>query len=116
MTGEDKQLELTMDADDDGTVPDVSSWTLEWSMRKTQTSSGAAILSKSTDLGGVVVSGVYDPDHSINQQKVLINFADTDTALLKGNVKYAHSLKRMDDTNEVVLMFGDFYLGQVTER
>lgn len=115
-TGEDKQLVITMDPDLDGTVPDVSGWELEWSLRRTQTSQGAAMLSKSTTLGGITVAGVHSPAPGTNAQKIFIDFVDTDTISIRGNVTYAHSLKRMDDGNETVLAYGDFYLGQVTER
>lgn len=122
--GEDKEIPMTVwdDSDPDAPVPiDVSTWALEWILRKGDTTIDPALIAKTTG-AGITVTGIFSSDPLVNTQIVVVRLDDTDTAsadgtsvVLKPNT-YRHSLKRTDDTLETILAFGDFELLEATSR
>ena len=121
--GEDKILEFAIYADHAMTTPvDVSGWDLIWVLRKKDGSADPALIEKETG-DGITVVGAFDSDPAANTQRVRVTLLDTDTydpeaspavELRKG--KYRHSLKRLDDGSETILVFGSFQFLQATSR
>lgn len=136
--GEDKKLQFAVynqtgltDAEllaliDAGTAEplDVSAWDLIWSLRRKDKSSDPALIEKTNGSpAGITVIGTYNATQSVNTQRVQVQINDTDSwdpdaspavALKAGT--YRHSLKRLDDGLETVLVFGKFVFMQSTTR
>ncbi len=120
--GEDKQIRFPVyDDDADPVVPlDVSGFSMIWVLRKSDTASDPALLSKTTG-SGITITGTFNADPLINTQRVVVALADTDTAGNDGSVlippkKYRYSLKRTDAGSETILAFGNFVLREATAR
>lgn len=111
--GEDKILKYAIYALDGVTPENITGWDLRFDVRK-KDSSPTAVLTK-TSGAGITITGTYDVSPSINTQRVEISIADTDTNDLKP-FTYRYSLKRMNDTGEAILAFGNLVLRQATVR
>lgn len=116
--GEDKILELTIFQQDGVTPLDVSALPLEWNLKKTDKASDPGIFTKGTTAGDLTIVGTYNVDPAINTQRVWLTFtpSDTDSGLVKPNVAYRHSLKRLDSGSNAILTFGSFTFLQATEH
>jgi hypothetical protein len=106
-TGEDKILEFEVLSADGTTAEDVSSWTLQWVVRKTVDSPNTLILKEA--LTGLAVVGVYNSIKSVNTQRVRITITAEDTEKLAA-AAYPHALKRTDDNGETILAYGTLTL------
>ena len=119
--GEDKQIRFPVyDDDNDGIPLDVSGYAMTWILRKKDTASDPALLTKTTG-AGITVTGTFDVDPDVNTQRVVVTLADTDMATDLGVViipplKYRYSLKRTDAGSETILAFGNFVLREATAR
>lgn len=104
--GMDFDYEVTIKNEDESACLDVSAWALSWMVKYDQGDADAlAQLVKTTALGGIVVSGVFNTDPTLNTQLVTISIADTDTdALLPGC--FVYELKRTDAGFETPLAEG----------
>lgn len=103
-----------------GTPQDVSGWAISFLVRTSDTTSNAAVITKSVG-SGIAITGSYNASHSLNTQRVEVTIADTDTwpdvgTPLSAPKNYRHSLKRTDAGSEKILAFGDFYLRKATAR
>lgn len=96
---------------------DVTGWALTWVLKKKV--DGAALIEKATSGSGIVISGVYDADPSVNTQRVEVTIDDTDTydpdaspeiEIRPGD--YVYALKRTDAGGETILAYGKFKLLQ----
>lgn len=110
--GEDKVIRFTI-TDGDNVPVDVAGWTFEWIVRKSDTDTETAVLSKTT-AAGIAVSGIFNVDPTLNTQRVVVTLTDTDLGIAAR--QYRHALKRADDGYETVLSYGDFVLAQVVAR
>jgi hypothetical protein len=112
--GEDKNIEFTIFGPDNVTPVDVTGWTLEWNMRKTDKAGDPPLLRKYQN-NGLALVGVFNANAQQNTQRVRITFGSDDTSLLKPMV-YRHSLKRTDVGSESILSYGSIELLQATEH
>jgi hypothetical protein len=110
--GEDKFLSFTIFGRDKITPIDVSEWTMEWVLRKTDAGADPALLLKVTPTD-IQVVGEYNVDPTVNTQRVRIFFSRTDTSLLRATT-YRHSLKRIDPGYAGILSFGNCTFRQAT--
>lgn len=89
---------------------------LSWRLKKTLGQPDAsALVTKTTGGSGVVVSGTYDPNPSLNTQKVEVDIDASDTLPLSPRIA-VHELKRMDAGFETVLSFGPATLQRGVHR
>jgi len=108
--GEDRTLSYEILADDGTSMEDVSTFTLEWTLRKDVAAKhpyrvqGSVVLTKTSALG-ISVTGTYDSVRATNTQRVIVTIADTDTEAFAGG-RYVAALKRMDAGLESVLSHG----------
>lgn len=124
--GEDKFLEFKVYEADGATPLDATGLALEWSLKKKAKDPDPPLIGKSVG-SGITIVGVFNISPAQNTQRVRVTFAsaDTDPAVtsvlpsnpytLKAGVAYAHSLKRWDTGNELVLSDGTFTFRQATE-
>jgi len=107
--GEDKILSYEVFSADGVTMEDVTSFQMEWSLRKTIPGKdpfrvqGEIIFTKSTT--DVTVIGAYNSSRGTNTQRVLVPIYDIDTENMTGG-RYVCSLKRMNAGLEAVLSHG----------
>jgi hypothetical protein len=99
----------------DGTYvpPDISAWAIQFVVRLKDGSPDPAII----DVAVSGTLGTYATTVATNTQQVYVDLSDTQMNLfsaLKDGKTYRWSLKRMDDTLETVLAYGDFIPQQVT--
>ena len=126
--GDDIALEFEVFEDDlvvdddgayvSGTPQDVAGWALAFAVRTSDTTSAAAVLSKTTS-AGITITGTFDDVHADNTQRVVVAIADTDTydgAVLVAPKTYRYSLKRTDAGSEKTLAFGKFVLRELPVR
>lgn len=122
--GEDKILDFIVTGED-GLPFDVTGMTLEWSLKKKDKDPDPPIIGKSVG-SGIAIVGVFNSNPAVNTQRVRVTFLDTETDpfttsglgtpyTLKAKVAYRHSLKRLDNNNEVVLSYGSITFRQATE-
>jgi hypothetical protein len=108
--GEDKILSYEVFSDDGVTMEDVTSFQMEWSLRKTIPGKdpfrfqGEVVITKST-VDVITVTGAYNATQNTNTQRVLVPIYDIDTENMTGG-RYVCSLKRMDAGLEAVLSHG----------
>lgn len=112
--GEDKPfylelLETEYGADGSPEEPDADSvpvnmtgWSILFDVRKSVTAPDPAIFSKTAS-----IVGVYNASRALNTQRAVVSLTDTEmnTVIAK---TYKFSWKRMDDSSETVLSYGDF--------
>jgi hypothetical protein len=86
----------------------ISGWTLSWMVKRYKDQAdAAAILTKTTTGGAIVISGSFNADPDVNTQVATLTIADTDTTSVAPRM-YWHELKRMDAGFEVPLVVGAF--------
>lgn len=96
---------------------DVSGWAMSWTLRRTVDAS-SALIEKATGGNGIIVSGAFNVDPTLNEQQVEVTIEDTDTydasadppVDVRPSKSYRYALKRTDDGSETVLVFGKFCL------
>lgn len=110
--GEDKTLTLTIYqpgttlaqiAAGTAVVQNLTGWTIDWVMREEDTSTGAAVLTKTATIS--------TPANGI----AIVAIADTDTDALTPR-KYRQAWKRTNEGNEGILAIGDAWLRQAPAR
>lgn len=102
--GADLTLRFTVYADAEHTAcVDVSTYTLQYVLRKHNKDADPALISKTVG-SGITVTGAFHPDPATNAQVVLVAIADVDTDDLKEG-DYQHALKRQDAGVETVLAY-----------
>ncbi len=98
---------------------DVSSWDLEWMLRKKVNSADPPLIVKTTagSPAGIQITGTYNADPETNTQRVEILLEDTDTygpeddpVVIVKEGDYVHALKRLGDGVETILTYGSFKL------
>ncbi len=103
--GEDVTLRFTVYADaSHAACVDVSTYALAYALRRLNTDSDPALITKTTGTATITVTGVFNSAPAVNTQRVLVSIVDTDTDGLEPGV-YMHALKRTNDGNETVLMY-----------
>ncbi len=105
-TGEDKSLVFTIYQANGTTAQNITGWALSWMVKRNATDAdGAALVTKTTAGGGVVLT---TPASGI----CTVTVEDSDIATIVGGNAYAHELKRTDAGAETVLSYGSFVLTQ----
>jgi hypothetical protein len=115
--GDDRLIEIRVYEDHDEQVPlDVNGHSLVWILKTTDKSS-TVLIEKSTDGSppGIVVTGTFDADPSLNQQKVVVTLGADDSysqaspaGVRLSQKKYRYALKRVNDGARSTLMYGNF--------
>jgi hypothetical protein len=113
--GEDKNIDIAIFASDGVTPLDVSTFQLEWNMRKTDKAADPAILVRAAG-SGLSIVGTFSSTPASNTQRVRLTFIPEDTASLKANFAYRHSLKRKDVGNASIFFSGSITFLQATEH
>src|SRR5574338_326092 len=103
--------------------PNVSGWALSWMLKRRKSDGDdEAIITKTSNAGGISVSGTYNADPDLNEQRIYVAIADEDTAAVGSPAgpinpgSYRHELKRTDEGLETVLLEGSFYWKQGVHR
>lgn len=120
--GEDKVIDITVLAADGVTPYNIVGLPLEWNLRKKDSASDPALITKVP-----TVTGVFNANPAVNTQKAHIVIASDDTDplvtvglatpyKLKAGFAYRHSLKRKDAGNETIASYGSVTFLQATER
>lgn len=99
--GEDKVLRLEV-ISSAGQPVDITGWTLLFDVRKRDSAPDPALLAKDA-----AVTGDFNASRSVNSQRAVVALTDTDMNIFRART-YRYSLKRMDDGNETVLVWGNF--------
>jgi hypothetical protein len=107
--GKDKNLRFTIYTTSAKTaIQDVTSFTLEFLLRRDDQDANAHIVKKITG-SGITISGTYNSAPAVNTQKVTVALEDTDTdGVAPGTYRY--TLNRTDSGSEDVLAFGSLPL------
>lgn len=104
--GEDHTFPCTILNATETLAVDITGWSLSWMIKILPADADiAAILTKTTTAGGIVIAGTFNATPSVNTQKATVTVLDTDTDLLEPGVYY-HELKRMDSGAETTLITG----------
>ena len=113
-TGTDKKLVFAVYKADKVTPEDVTIWDMSWMVKRFFTTLDAdALVKKTTALGSLTITGVYNVDPVTNTQRVRCTVTDEDIAVLKAvPVKYYHELKRTEAGSEEILVYGTLELIQ----
>ena len=112
-TGEYKNLVYVIYEPDGVTPHNVATFTLSWMLKRNKTDSDLkAKITKTIANGGIVISGIFNPDPAVNTQRVTVKLTREDTASLPATVTYWKELKRTDPNVETVLSEGRFELHQ----
>lgn len=108
--GEAKMITVPVLGQDGLTPVDATGWKLEYTIRKKAESTEFILQKTSTSVPpGITVSGVFNVDPTLNQQRVRIAFSRGDTLALKSE-EYSHALGRTDTGLEGVLFHGKVVL------
>ena len=119
--GENKVLEFEVLQDDgkvitDTTkaVEDVTTWTMVFSMKKSDIAADPALVEKRTGASaGITITGVYNASRGLNTQRVVVTILDSDTDALKA-LTYRYSLKRIAAGADAILAYGNIVLLKAT--
>jgi hypothetical protein len=87
---------------------DITAWSLSFMYKADRADlDGAALLTKTTALGGIAIAGTFDasPDPTVNLQRATVSILDTDTDSMTPRIVY-WELKRTDPGVETVLADG----------
>jgi hypothetical protein len=120
--GEDRRYIFTVLNVAETTAIDISGWSLSWMVKRNRGDADAsALVSKSTAVSGIAISGTFNADPDVNTQIATVTVDDTDTVsslsvIVVPDGLYSHELKRMDAGFETVLSYGDFNLIQGVVR
>jgi hypothetical protein len=112
--GEDKILSFTIFAQDLTTPVDIGGWAIEFVLRKSVKTSSLVIPVKDTTNGLLLIVGVFNEVPASNTQRIHIPFPSDDTTLLKAGFEYQYSIKRTDEGNEGILVYGKLVFLQAT--
>lgn len=99
---------------------DVSGWDFAFYVRLKDTSADPPLLELRSDVSplGISITGTFNADRATNTQRVLVTLDDTDTdsnsSFPQKKKTYRHSLKRMNDDFEKVLVRGNLVLLKAT--
>jgi hypothetical protein len=105
--GEDKTLRFTVYSDTAHTTcVDVSGYALQYILRKGNSDSDPALITKATGGSGITITGSFNATPASNTQRVLVAIEDSDTSGLKPG-SYQHALKRTDAGAETILFYSD---------
>ncbi len=96
--GNDHTAELTEILDADGAQVNAATWTITFVVKATP--SGSALLTYTA-----TVSGTYNADPAVNEQKAVVTITDTDTDALTPGLRY-YAWKRTDAGFETDLDYG----------
>lgn len=110
--GEDKTLRLHVLGADNETPIDIDGWELEFVVRKKDKDDGTPLILKTSDVG-ITIEGTFTEDKTTNQQRALIDIDSDDTSSIAAGT-YRYSVKRTDDDNEGILIFGNIVFRQAT--
>jgi hypothetical protein len=130
--GDDRTLSFTIYNEDgleldenqeyvSGTCKDVSGYALTFIVRTSDTTSNAALITKTVG-SGITISGSFNASNSLNTQRVEVVVEDTDTWSTDPEGQrlspktYRYALKRTDAGSETLLAYGDFVLFKTTAR
>lgn len=111
----DYVLKFTIYDPTETTIVDVSGMSLSWMLKKRLSHPDSRKLLEKTLGSGIVVSGVHNPNPSINTQKVLVTVKASDTVAFAPKT-IAHELKRMDVDFETPLSYGPAVLVRGVHR
>jgi hypothetical protein len=107
--GTDRTFEFEVVDQAADTAYNAATWTIGWMLkRKLSHADAQASITKATG-SGVTVTGAFNADPDVNEQRVEVAIADTDTDALTAGT-YRHELKRRDDGLEYVLAYGELVL------
>jgi hypothetical protein len=114
--GTDFQYIFDIRNDAEDTSLDITGWALSFMLkRRFDDLDAAAILTKTTAGGSVVIAGTFNSDPDTNAQRATVTITDTDTENLRqGMVRW--ELKRMDDGFETILAYGQVDLARGVHR
>src|SRR5688572_14795698 len=105
--GTDKQYVFTIQNKAQTLCIDITGWALSWMVKRNKSDADvAAVLTKTTANGGIVISGAFNATPSVNTQVATVIVADTDSTTMTG--MYFHELKRTDAGLEADLSEGLF--------
>lgn len=95
---------------------DVSTWSISFMLKRVLRDLDVAkLLEKTTASGDVFLVGTFDPDPTVNTQRVRVKVNAADLATIEPGVcKY--ELKRMDASFEAVLAYGNATLIRSVHR
>lgn len=102
--GEDKTLEFEIFSSDEVTMENMTGKAMQWVMRR-GLEGDPIVVNKTTAGGTITINGVYNSDMDINQQRVRVAVARTDTYRLQPG-RYDHTLKVVDPGNATVCSYG----------
>jgi hypothetical protein len=114
--GTDFQYIFDIRDDEEETSIEITGWSLSFMLkRRFDDLDAAAILTKTTAGGSVVIAGTFNADPDANAQRATVTITDTDTENLRqGMVRW--ELKRMDDGFETILAYGQVDLARGVHR
>jgi hypothetical protein len=112
--GEDVQYPFPIGLED-GAALDVATWSWSFRIKKNLAHADTESVVTKVSGAGISVSGTFNADPALNEQRVLVAIDDTDTDLLPAR-KYSYELKRVDDSNETIWAHGEFDLRRGVHR
>lgn len=95
--------------DDEDASVEIGGWALSWMVKRhKEQADNAALLTKTTGAGDIVISGSYNADPNVNTQRATLTVTDdaTDTEAEVPPGVYHWELKRTDAGFETVLAYG----------
>jgi len=111
----DYTLKFTIYDSTETSIVDVSGMNLSWMLKKRLSHPDSRKLLDKTIGDGLIVSGTYNSNPSLNQQKVVVTLKASDTIAFRQST-IAHELKRMDTDFETVLSYGPAVLVRGVHR
>ena len=110
--GEDKLMRLFPLLDTNGVPVDMSGWTVVFEVRRRDESADPAVITKTC-----AISGTYDADPDMNEQKAIATLEDTDLPAdpFGKSLTFRYSFKRTDAGFETILARGDFKPERATQ-
>lgn len=97
-------------------IIDQTGWAESFMVKRRRTDAdAAALITKTTVNGGLVVTGDYNSNPQTNTQEATVTILDTDTASLNPGVFY-WEWARTDDGFETVLAFGTITFKRTVHR
>jgi hypothetical protein len=114
--GMDHQFIFDIRTEDEDTSVNISGWTISYQIKRHESDAdAAALLVKTTTLGGIAIAGTFNTDPDVNSQRATVTIADTDTDAIAPGLAF-YELKRTDAGFETRLAFGDVDLIQVLHK
>lgn len=108
--GEDVDLEVEV-LNRSGNPVDLSAMALLFVVRGTVEDDGDPLIEKEAN-----IVGAFHAEREQNEQRAIITLEDTDLSAVTFAAKtYQHSLKRVDDGSERIIIFGPFIVEKATQ-